>query len=134
MINEILKKQTLKALEGFGGGPISLRLKDGSTRTVGRGDRPLAVTIHNDVFFRKFVLGGDMGLGESYMDGDWSTDDLPGLLSEALLARDTLPLDTPLSMLINTTKDAWHWTRKNTRLGAKRNLSLIHNSEPTRPY
>ncbi len=127
MINEILKKQTLKALEGFGGGPISLRLKDGSTRTVGRGDRPLAVTIHNDVFFRKFALGGDMGLGESYMDGDWSTDDLPGLLSEALLARDTLPLDTPLSMLINTTKDAWHWTRKNTRLGAKRNIEAHYD-------
>lgn len=127
MITELLKKQTLKALEEFGGGPVLLRLPDGRSQTVGGGDRPVAVVIHDDAFFRKFALGGDMGLGESYMDGDWSTDDLPGLLSEALLARDTLPLDTPLSMLINTTKDAWHWTRKNTRLGAKRNIEAHYD-------
>jgi len=127
MITRILKQHTLKALEGFGGGPLELRLPDGSVRMFGRGERRRTVTIHDDSFFRKFALGGDMGLGESYMDGDWSADDLPGLLSTALLARDTLPLDTPLSLLLNTTKDAWHWTRRNTRLGAKRNIEAHYD-------
>ena len=127
MITRILKQQTLKTLEGFGGGPLELRLPDGSVRTFGRGERRHAVTVHDDSFFRKFAFGGDMGLGESYMDGDWSTDDLPGLLSTALLARDTLPLDTPLSLLLNTTKDAWHWTRRNTRPGAKRNIEAHYD-------
>ena len=127
MITRILKQHTLKALEGFGGGPLELRLPDGSVRMFGRGERRRTVTIHDDSFFRKFGFGGDMGLGESYMDGDWSADDLPGLLSTALLARDTLPLDTPLSLLLNTTKDAWHWTRRNTRLGAKRNIEAHYD-------
>ncbi len=127
MITRILKQHTLKALEGFGGGPLDLRLPDGSVRTFGRGETRRTVTVHDDAFFRKFAFGGDMGLGESYMDGDWSADNLPGLLKTALLARDTLPLDTPLSFLLNTTKDAWHWTRRNTRLGAKRNIEAHYD-------
>jgi cyclopropane-fatty-acyl-phospholipid synthase len=127
MITRILKQHTLKALESFGGGPLELRLPDGTVRTFGRGEIRRTVTIHDDAFFRKFAFGGDMGLGESYMDGDWSADDLPGLLSTALLARDTLPLDTPLSLLLNTGKDAWHWTRRNTRLGAKRNIEAHYD-------
>ena len=127
MITRILKQHTLKALEGFGGGPLDLRLPDGSVRTFGRGETRRTVTVHDDAFLRKFAFGGDMGLGESYMDGDWSADNLPGLLKTALLARDTLPLDTPLSFLLNTTKDAWHWTRRNTRLGAKRNIEAHYD-------
>jgi cyclopropane-fatty-acyl-phospholipid synthase len=127
MITRILKERTLEALEGFGGGPVELRLPDGSARTVGRGERPHTVIVHDDAFFRKFALGGDMGLGESYMDGDWSANDLPGLLSTALLARDTLPLDSPLSLLLNATNDAWHWTRRNTRRGAKRNIEAHYD-------
>lgn len=127
MITRILKQRTFKALEAFGGGPLELRLQDGSVRMFGRGQRRHAVSVHDDAFFRKFALGGDMGLGESYMDGDWSAEDLPGLLSTALLARDTLPLDTPLSLLLNATHDAWHWTRRNTRLGAKRNIEAHYD-------
>lgn len=127
MITRLLKQRTLKALEAFGGGPLELRLPDGSVRVFGRGERRRAVTVHDDAFFRKFALGGDMGLGESYMDGDWSADDLPGLLSTALLARDSLALDTPLSLLLNATHDAWHKTRRNTRLGAKRNIEAHYD-------
>ena len=127
MITPILKQQTLKALEHFDGGAIELQLPDGSSRTLGRGSRPFRVAIRDDAFFRKFALGGDMGLGESYMDGDWTADDLPGLLSAALLARDTLPLDTPLSLVVNASKDAWHWTRRNTRIGAKRNIEAHYD-------
>jgi len=127
MITRLLKPHLLKTLGGYGGEPIELRLADGTNRTFGRGLRPVTVTIHNDAFYRKFAMGGDMGLGESYMDGDWSADDLPRLLASALKARDTLPLDTSLSMLINATRDAWHWTRKNTRVGAKRNIEAHYD-------
>ncbi len=127
MLKNLLKQQVLAALQKFGGGVIDLTLPDGTTRALGRGDRRFAVRVSKDDFFRKFAMGGDMGLGESYMDGDWSTDDLPGLLRAALLARETLPLDTPLSMLINLTSDAWHWTRRNTRPGARRNIEAHYD-------
>lgn len=34
------------------------------------------ITVNNPAFFRKLVLATDIGLGESYVDGDWDTDDI----------------------------------------------------------
>ncbi|HYX32392.1 MAG TPA: cyclopropane-fatty-acyl-phospholipid synthase family protein [Oligoflexus sp.] len=34
------------------------------------------ITVNDPVFFRKLVLATDIGLGESYVDGDWDTDDI----------------------------------------------------------
>ena len=36
--------------------------------------------IHSPRFFRRVLTDGEIGLGESYMDGDWSTPDLVGLV------------------------------------------------------
>ncbi|MEO8359008.1 MAG: cyclopropane-fatty-acyl-phospholipid synthase family protein [Vicinamibacteria bacterium] len=127
MLSSFLKKQVLNGLENFEGGTLDLTLADGSIRSLGQGTPRFTIDIRDDAFFKKFALGGDLGLGESYMDGDWSTDNLPGLMSAALLARETLPLDTPLSLAINTVNDAWHWTRKNTRIGAKRNIEAHYD-------
>ena len=34
------------------------------------------VEVHNDRFFIRALLGGDIGMGESYMDGDWTSPDV----------------------------------------------------------
>lgn len=39
------------------------------------GDRPWDVTVHNERFFSR-ALRGSLGVGESYMDGDWDTGSL----------------------------------------------------------
>ena len=40
--------------------------------------RPL--TVHDERFFLRALTGGDIGLGESFMDGDWTTPDLVPLV------------------------------------------------------
>lgn len=127
MLTAFFKKHLLTALENLPTARVHLTLPDGTARSLGRGGPRYAVHIRNDAFFRRFALSGDMGLGESYMDGEWSADDLPGLLGAGLRARDRLPLDTPLSMAVNLVHDAWHWTRKNTRLGARRNIEAHYD-------
>ena len=37
------------------------------------------ITVINPRFYRRLVTGRSLGLGESYMDGDWECDDLPSL-------------------------------------------------------
>jgi hypothetical protein len=37
------------------------------------GSRPWDIRIHNERFFRRVMAHGDLGFGESHMDGDWST-------------------------------------------------------------
>ncbi|MES2124941.1 MAG: cyclopropane-fatty-acyl-phospholipid synthase family protein [Gemmatimonadota bacterium] len=43
--------------------------------TQGR-DASAVIRVRNSAFFRKCVLFGDIGFGESYVDGDWETDSL----------------------------------------------------------
>src|SRR5690242_12804039 len=42
------------------------------------------MVIHDERAFRRAIFGGDRGLGESYVDGDWTSPDLVGLLRLAL--------------------------------------------------
>ena len=114
----------LAALEKWSVGRLTVHFPDGTSRTFGTpGAEPhAAIRIHRDAFFRRFVLQGDLGAGESYMDGDWSSDDLPLFVKLVLLNRRHLPLDTPVTKLLNLGNDLWHRLRANTRRGSRRNI------------
>ena len=51
------------------------------------GDSPDLV-IHNDDMFQKILNKGELGLAESYMDGDWSCNDLGGFIHKLLRHQD----------------------------------------------
>ena len=48
--------------------------------------------IHDRAAIVRMLLGGDTGAGEAYMDGLWSSPDLPALLRVAALNREALAL------------------------------------------
>jgi cyclopropane-fatty-acyl-phospholipid synthase len=114
----------LAALEKWSVGRLTVRLPDGTSRTFGvPGAEPHArIHVHRDAFFRRFVLQGDLGAGESYVDGDWTREDLPLLAKLVLWNRPHLPLDTPLTKALNVGNDLWHRLRANTRRGSRRNI------------
>ena len=45
-----------------------------------RGDLPTMTITEPDAFFRRIGSDGLIGLGESYMAGEWTADDLVGVL------------------------------------------------------
>lgn len=51
------------------------------------GRRNYDMLIHDERVFTRVFAHGTLGFGESYMDGDWDTEDLPGLLRRLLEAR-----------------------------------------------
>jgi cyclopropane-fatty-acyl-phospholipid synthase len=61
---------------------VAFRLPDGERADAGPAGRPTvaSVTVHREAFFRKLARRGRMGLGESYVDGDWDADDLERVL------------------------------------------------------
>jgi cyclopropane-fatty-acyl-phospholipid synthase len=124
LLEHAARPMVVKALESWQQGQLELRLPDGSSRSFGRPDGGPAVRLDvlRDDFFAKFALRGDLGAGESYMDGDWSASDLPRFLALALLNRAHLPLDTSVSKLLNLGNDLWHRLRANTRRGSRRNI------------
>ncbi len=48
------------------------------------GDRPHDIQVHDPRFYRRLLRNYSLGMGEGYMDGDWSCEDLEGLLSRCL--------------------------------------------------
>ncbi len=48
------------------------------------GTRPWDIQVHDERVFRRVLLSGSVGLGDSYMDGWWDADDLTELLRRIL--------------------------------------------------
>ena len=50
------------------------------------GARPWDPRVHDERFYRRVLTQGSLGLGDSYMDGDWDADDLDGMLFRLIRA------------------------------------------------
>ena len=77
-----LRRLLDRLLNGVRAGSISIELPDGH-RADARGAAPgphAAITLQRWRALRRLALQGDIGLAESYRDGDWSTPDLVALL------------------------------------------------------
>jgi cyclopropane-fatty-acyl-phospholipid synthase len=94
----------------------------------GREKGPFGVlNIHDWRFFRMVVQAGDVGMGESFMAGYWSSPDVTTFLEifcinqgstlEALQGR-------PFSRFLLSIR---HWLNSNTRSGSKRNVSAHYD-------
>ena len=43
------------------------------------------IKINNSLFFKKVLLYGDIGFGESYVDGDWETSSITDVIKWMIL-------------------------------------------------
>jgi len=106
------------------GGALSVTLPDGTMREYG--DRmvaaPVAVTVKDWRFFWRSLTGGDIGVGESYMAGEWDCSDLVEVCCGFL--RDQSLLDHRSAWTLPAR--LWHaWLRLrhvNTLRGSRRNI------------
>jgi len=106
-------------------GRLEVQLADGTVRRYGgRVPGPEAtLRVHRPRFFTRTFLGGDVGFGEAYVDGDWTSDDLPALLE--LLARNRDQLDdlSPATAALRRWLDRrWHARHDNDLAGNRRNI------------
>jgi cyclopropane-fatty-acyl-phospholipid synthase len=79
----VAERLVLHALDRVVGGTIELRLPSGVEHRFGSG-RPVRVEVSSRDLFRRLAWRPRLGLGESYVAGDWRADDLP-LLFEILI-------------------------------------------------
>ena len=66
-----------------GNGSLRMTLPDGSSKTLGEATSAdhAEIIVKDWRFFSRLVFGGDIGLGESYMDAEWETPDLTTALA-----------------------------------------------------
>ncbi len=61
--------------------PLRVTTSDGKRFGGGGPTDPGLHLVRPDDFYRRLAAGGLIGFGESFMAGDWTSDDLPGLLT-----------------------------------------------------
>lgn len=82
-----------------------------------------AITVHDRRFFWRAVAGGEIGFAESYMDGDWTCDDLTALIQILAINRGELAELNPATALPRRLLNrAYHLARRNTLAGNRRNI------------
>jgi cyclopropane-fatty-acyl-phospholipid synthase len=125
LFGRVAARRLEAGLQRWSVGRLTIGWPDGRTFSVGaHGAEPhVTMRIHDVAVFRKFTLRGDLGAGEAYMDGDWSTDDLPRFVELMLRNRHCVELDSHVSRVVNLTNDLLHRARANTRSGSRRNIS-----------
>ena len=82
------------------------------------------VQVYNSRFYRQTLFGGTIGAAESYMDGQWSVDDLTALIRIIIRNLGQFSrLDRTWSRLKTTWHRLLHLLRRNTIDGSRRNIS-----------
>jgi cyclopropane-fatty-acyl-phospholipid synthase len=124
-----LKRIVFDTLAKLPIGRLEVHDEDGALHTFGRGDAPRAsLTIKSEGFYKRIVMFGDIGFGDAYVDGDWESDDVPGVISWFIANIDHAPLlsggggSAPLLSLLGVTNQLANWMRPNSLEGSRKNI------------
>src|SRR6187397_3714130 len=75
MLTQWAKTAFLSSLGGITGGTLTVECR-GRTYAFGDdGGQDATLAVHDDRFFLRALTGSDIGMGESFMDGDWTSPD-----------------------------------------------------------
>lgn len=79
----LYERLIMSTLRQFPVGGLLMRLPDGHEHRLGDPAAPVTVEmrVRSPEFFRQCVLFGNIGLGEAYVEGDWETDDITGVIT-----------------------------------------------------
>lgn len=86
------------------------------------------ITVRDPRFWRRAALGGSVGVGESYVDGDWDSNDLVAAIR--LFARNLDALEAVeggVALVARPALRTFQALRRNTRAGARRNIAAHYD-------
>jgi len=123
IVDRAALRVVLQRLRGLRSGELELRLPDGRRHLFGAPGRLRgAVHVHRWRFFGRLLTSGDVGLGEAYMDGDWSTPDLVAVTRLFLANEERLDRASTTGVVGRLFDRLVHLARSNTRRRARRNI------------
>ena len=85
-----------------------------------------SIRIHHPNFYSRILFNGSIGAAEAYMEGLWSADDLTTVMRIMALNQPVFAeMEKGLARLTTPIYRLYHWARKNTRVGSRKNI-LAH--------
>jgi cyclopropane-fatty-acyl-phospholipid synthase len=113
----------LRLMQGLRHGTLELQLPDGQLMRFGDGQGPRAsLRLYDWAVCSAALKSGDIGFAESFIDGHWSTPDLPGLLRLLVANRERVEAvvyGTWWGALLYRLR---HLLNRNSRAGSRRNI------------
>lgn len=121
----------LKALVKMQAGCLRLTTPDGAEHLFGTPGAEIeaAMQVRDWGFFKKCVLFGDVGFGESYVDGDWETPSIERVIAWAILNVENSPGASGSKVrnfafnVLKVGNRFHHLLRRNTRRTSRRNIA-----------
>ncbi|HEY1633047.1 MAG TPA: cyclopropane-fatty-acyl-phospholipid synthase family protein [Rhizomicrobium sp.] len=122
-------RAVVRAASGIAEGELVLKFANGAERTIhaAHAGARAVLEVARDRVWRRMMLGGEIGIAEAFMDGDWTSPDLAAVFEFA--ARNTERLTGAISGL---TPLQWlnmlrHKMSGNTRAGSRRNIAAHYD-------
>jgi cyclopropane-fatty-acyl-phospholipid synthase len=113
---------------GWTAGRLDLELPTGELVRLGdAGPADARARIHDDRLFLRLLLRGEMGAGEGYVAGDWSSDDVVAVIRLFLRATGARGLESPLTRLAQLPALVRHRLASNSPSGSRRNVGAHYD-------
>jgi cyclopropane-fatty-acyl-phospholipid synthase len=106
----------------WAGGRFDIIVPSGHCIQLGSGSPGACVLVHDDRVFLRMLLRGELGAGEAFVAGEWSSDDLVGAIRVFLRATGARGAESPLTRLAQLPALVRHRRAANTRHGSQRNI------------
>jgi len=126
----MVESLVLRALEPIRDAHLELAMPDGSVRSFGQAGSDLRarLEVRNPRFFHRVLTGGDVGTGDSYVDGDWDSPDLVAVVRMAVRNRERIaPAGGLLGLAGAAVHALRHWANRNTLSGSRRNIAAHYD-------
>jgi cyclopropane-fatty-acyl-phospholipid synthase len=116
-------RQALWLCSKLENGRLDVRLPDKTMFQFEGGPGPQAEMIVKDLgFAKRLAKGGDVGIAEAYLQGDWETPNLTNFLELFSCNQSVMVRMMEGKPLLRFLQMARHWLRPNTKSGARRNI------------
>ena len=119
----------LNALARIETGRLEAHLPDGTSRVFGEANAPAAIQLHFAEWraFRRILIDGDIGLGESFMSGDWTTNDLTGFIRLLIDNKSAFEAVEDGHFLRQFGNRLLSWCRRNNPAGSRKNIAAHYD-------
>ncbi|HEX5063739.1 MAG TPA: cyclopropane-fatty-acyl-phospholipid synthase family protein [Kofleriaceae bacterium] len=112
----------LRAMFASADARLDLELPNGETVELGSRGLYARARVHDDRLFLRVLLRGELGSGESFVAGEWSSDDVVGVVRAFLRATNARGVESPLTRLLQLPALLRHRRAANTHVGSQRNV------------
>lgn len=124
-----------KALAKANNGLLTIKLTDGDHLRFGTNGatEQASIILHSNDFFKKVILGNDIGLGESFIVNDWDTPNLEAVIQWFLANYDRLSetgdswINAALAKILQASERIQHFANRNTTSGSRKNIEAHYD-------